>query len=80
MLLLRANSAQTQSPSLVAVEAKDFEIARTPAEISNELAKLFLGTNAKKPTVTLHGRRIDWLRGHVDLALSTLGVEGDVGD
>lgn len=70
-------AAHPETKSLIAVEAKDFEIARTPAEISNELEKLFSGTNTKKPTILLHTRRIDWLRRHVDLALSTLGIEGD---
>lgn len=46
---------------IVAVEAKDFEIARTPAEIANEVEKIFGGRMGKRPTVELHSRRIEWL-------------------
>jgi hypothetical protein len=63
------------SRSVVAVEAKDFEIARTPAEIAHELEKLFLGTRGKRPTIDLHRRRVDWLREHLDDVVPSFGVE-----
>ncbi|WP_040584364.1 hypothetical protein, partial [Sedimentibacter sp. B4] len=40
--------------SIIAVEAKDFEVARTPAEIASELEKLFAGKGEKKATIELH--------------------------
>ncbi|KIP52870.1 hypothetical protein SD72_06685 [Leucobacter komagatae] len=63
--------------SIIAVEAKDFEIARTPAEIHNELQKLFLGKKNKKSTVELHSRRIDWLRENVHEVVAALGHGND---
>jgi hypothetical protein len=61
--------------SILAVEAKDFEIARTPAEIANELQKLFEGKNAKRSTVELHRRRVEWLRNNVADVAEAMGVE-----
>jgi len=63
--------------SIIAIEAKDFEIARTPAEIANELGKLFLGKKNKKSTVELHSRRIDWLRMNVHEVVPALGHGND---
>lgn len=63
--------------SILAVEAKDFEIARTPAEMSNELEKLFHGKKKKKPTVELHQRRIEWLRNNVADVVQAMGINSD---
>ncbi|WP_152348300.1 hypothetical protein [Brevibacterium sp. CFH 10365] len=62
---------------IVAVEAKDFEIARTPAEISNEFKKLFARTDGKKPTVELHSRRTNWLRDNLDIVALNLGLSAN---
>ena len=61
------------SNAIVAVEAKDFEIARTPVEIANEVEKLFNGKNGKRSTVELHSRRIDWLRDNIVIVAAHLG-------
>ena len=61
--------------SILAVEAKDFEIARIPAEISNELEKLFDGKKGKRSTVDLHRRRIDWLRNNIADVAEELGID-----
>ena len=61
--------------SILAVEAKDFEIARIPAEISNELEKLFDGKKGKRSTVELHSRRIDWLRNNITDVVEELGID-----
>lgn len=66
----------SESRSIIAVEAKDFEIARTPIEIAGELEKLFSGKRGKKPTIELHERRVDWLRHHVDDVLLHMGADG----
>lgn len=63
--------------SIIAVEAKDFEVARTPAEISSELEKLFAGKGEKKATIELHSARIDWLRQHLNDAIQFLGLDSD---
>jgi len=44
-----------QARRLLAVEAKDFELARTPAELSNEISKL-------EDASRKHARRVQWLR------------------
>ena len=66
-----------ESRSILAVEAKDFEIARTPAEMSNELEKLFLGKKKKKPTVELHQQRIEWLRANFTDVTEELGIKAE---
>ncbi|WP_434922975.1 hypothetical protein ACR9WD_06380 [Glutamicibacter sp. PAEs-4] len=60
--------------SILAVEAKDLEIARTPAEMSTELEMLFHGTKKKKPTVELHQRRIEWIRNNLVDVVQAMGV------
>ena len=60
---------------ILAVEAKDFEVARIPAEIANELQKLFEGKNGKKSTAELHGRRVEWLRENVAEVTDALGLD-----
>jgi hypothetical protein len=72
-------AAHRPARSIVAVEAKDFEIARTPAEIAGELEKLFAGKKNKKSTVELHGRRLEWLREHLDEVVRSLGEDPDDG-
>lgn len=69
-----------ESRSIIAVEAKDFEIARTPIEIAGELEKLFRGKPGKKPTIQLHEARVDWLRHHLDEALLHMGESGIASD
>ncbi|BDZ60063.1 hypothetical protein GCM10025872_37200 [Barrientosiimonas endolithica] len=60
------------SNTIVAVEAKDFEIARTPVEIANEVEKLFTGKSGKRSTVELHSRRIDWLDDNIGVVTADL--------
>ncbi|TSI12868.1 hypothetical protein [Brevibacterium aurantiacum] len=62
------------SNTIVAIEAKDFEIARTPVEIANEVKKLFTGKSGKRSTVELHSRRIDWLRNNNVVVATGLGL------
>ena len=69
-------AAHPDTGSIIAVEAKDFEIARTPAEIANELEKLFSGKSNKKSTIELHSRRVEWLRQHLAEAIADLGLAG----
>lgn len=65
------------SNTIIAVEAKDFEIARTPVEIANEAEKLFTGKNRKRSTVELHSRRIDWLRDNIGIVTAYLGLPAE---
>lgn len=68
-------AAHSRTRSIVAIEAKDFEFARTPGEIANELEKLFSGKNGKKSTAELHGRRLDWLRKNLDQVVRSFGCD-----
>lgn len=64
--------------TVVVVEAKDFEVARTPAEMSHEIVKLFRGKQGKKverSTVDKHARRIDWISANLAAVLAHIGSE-----
>jgi len=57
---------------VLAVEAKDLELARTPCELEYEVKKLF------RPGISAsarHGRRVQWLRDHVPALCESLGIE-----
>ncbi|WP_448060805.1 hypothetical protein [Cellulomonas hominis] len=72
-----------ETRTVLAVEAKDFEVARTPAEISHEIAKLFTGKQGKKverSTVEKHTRRVDWLTANLALVLTHIGVDANPSD
>lgn len=56
---------------VVGVETKDFEVARTPAEFSNEIDKLAGGSKA---AATIHRERVDWLQAHLLDVLAWLDV------
>lgn len=72
--------------TVLAVEAKDFEIARTPVEMSHEIVKLFKGKKGKKgkkverSTVDKHARRIDWLRANISAVVTHVGADASLGD
>jgi hypothetical protein len=67
-----------RSRSILAVEAKDFEVARTPAEMANELEKLLEGKGRKQSTVHLHSRRVEWLRANQIHVASELGIDSEI--
>lgn len=69
--------------TILVVEAKDFEVARTPAEMSHEIAKLFIGKRGKKverATVEKHARRIDWIRDNLATVMTHIEVDANPGD
>jgi hypothetical protein len=57
---------------IVAVEAKDFEVARTPAELSHEVGKL---VGNQKSAEQMHIRRVDWLKSHLREVLGEYGLD-----
>ena len=67
------------SKTIVAIEAKDFEVSRTPAELANEIEKLFSGRGKKKSTVEKHERRLEWLREHLDKVVAEFGIDDSLG-
>lgn len=56
---------------LMAIEVKDFEFARTPAELSNEVAKLLWGEGS---AAERHGERIKFLKQKLPEVLHELAV------
>jgi hypothetical protein len=61
------------SKIIIVAEAKDFELARTPAELANEAEDLLTGD---KSAVLKLGRRADWVRSHLTLVLRHFSVAG----
>ncbi|MGH3070797.1 MAG: hypothetical protein ACRDNB_00840 [Gaiellaceae bacterium] len=57
-----------------AVEAKDLAIARTPAELSNELDETFRSSDTKQAAIDRHVERVAWLRDHLREVLDWLGL------
>lgn len=53
------------------IETKDFEFARTPAELSNEVDKLLRGDAS---AVGHHLERLAWVRKNLEEVLSSLGI------
>lgn len=54
-----------------AYECKDLSLARVPSEIANELAELAKGD---KSIVSKHGKRVAWLRKHLESVLDHEGL------
>jgi hypothetical protein len=59
------------SKTIIVAEAKDFELARTPAELANEAEDLLTGV---KSAVSKLGRRADWVQSHLALVLRHFGA------
>lgn len=65
------------SPShhlVLVMETKDFELARTPSELWNELDKMFVGD---KSCDRLHAERVAWMRSKLGSVLRWLNVDED---
>lgn len=61
-----------RSGTLLAVEVKDFEFARTPFELANELAKLLEG---KKSAAGHHEERLAFMQSNLASVVSELGLQ-----
>lgn len=62
--------------SIYVVEAKDFEVARTPAELANEIDNLLL---SEKAAIKRLGQRAEWVREHIPSTLTALGIKSQSG-
>lgn len=62
------------SKTIIVAEAKDFELARTPAEVANEAEALLTGD---KSAAFKHSRRVDWVRSNLTLVLRHFGAEAN---
>lgn len=67
-------AASESARQLLLIECKDLAVARTPAELSHELAALFTGLNGKDSTTTRQTKRAEWVSEHLDVVLSFLGL------
>lgn len=59
---------------LLAIETKDLAVARTPVELANELNETFRSSDRRPSAVEKHLKRVEWLRAHVCMILSWLGL------
>lgn len=62
---------------LLAVEVKDFEFARTPFELSNEIAKLLVGPNS---AAHHHEERLAFLKTNLQHVVAELSLPGEAKD
>jgi hypothetical protein len=70
----------TATRTLDLLGCKDLEVTRTPAEMSDEIAKTF-GIGARKPSAAeKHAERIASVRQHLEQTLRWLGIEDDLAD
>jgi hypothetical protein len=60
---------------LLAIETKDMEVARTPAELANELSETFLVGLPHASAVDRHLERVAWLRKHLRETLEWLKLD-----
>lgn len=58
--------------TIIAVETKDFGLAKTPAELANEIAEF---DNSPGSTVRKHAERVAWLQRHQVQVLKSFGLE-----
>lgn len=60
---------------IFALECKDLEGARTPAELHNELTSVFAMGGPKSSAAERHAERTAWIESRIDETLRHLGVE-----
>jgi hypothetical protein len=60
---------------ILAVECKDFQMARMPHEVRADLEALFISTASKRCAQEKHIGRVDWVRKNAALVLSSMGVD-----
>jgi hypothetical protein len=68
-------AADQNGKLLYVIECKDLALARTPAELSNELLNLFVGQGGKKSTMAKHEARVEWVTRNKNQVTKWLGCE-----
>lgn len=71
--------ADRQRRRLLAIEAKDLAVARTPAELANELESTFQTRGSRPAAVDRHLERTEWLRRNLRQTLAWLGIDDSKG-
>jgi hypothetical protein len=64
-----------QRSTIYALECKDLEVARTPAELDNELRHTFRTGGRKRSAAQKHQERVAWLADRVSRVLAGFGIE-----
>jgi hypothetical protein len=67
-------AADTRRCHILAIETKDLAVARTPAELANEIESMFKGDYDHRPFVEKHLARTAWIREHLAQVLEWLGL------
>ena len=57
-----------------AIEAKNLAVARTPAELSNEIADVLKSSDGRSASAEIHMERVEWLKQHRKELLADLGL------
>ena len=73
-------AADLEAKQLLAVECKDLEGARTPAELRNEIDETFGQSGKKRSKLEIHLERIAWLEAHLQQTLDWMGLPGAAED
>lgn len=63
---------------VIAIECKDFEMARAPHEVRCDQEALFVSVSGRRSAQEKHLRRVDWLRQHVTSVVSFMGGDSTV--
>lgn len=69
-------AADLEAKQLLAMECKDLEGARTPAELRNEIDETFGQGGKKRSKLEIHLERIAWLETHLQDVLDWMGLPG----
>lgn len=69
--------ADLAAQRLRAIEAKTLAIARTPAELANELAETFESSATHQAAIDRHVERVRWLRDHLPDVLAWLDIDDE---
>ena len=70
-------AADTRSRVLLAVDAKNLSVARTPYEVVRELRRTFKSEAGKTAAIDRHAERTSWLRQHLSETLAWLGIDDE---
>ena len=68
-------AADKKRKVLYVVECKDLALARTPADLSNELLNLFVGQGGRKSTMAKYEARVEWVMRNKGQVTKWLGCE-----
>jgi hypothetical protein len=68
-------AVDAKTSTVYALECKDLEVARTPAELDNEIRSTFRSGGAKRSAAEKHVERIAWLAARVSAILAHVDID-----